>query len=452
MITLEQYKRLVPLEEYFVTITRAQYKRASTRREDDIIIATLKELNLPVSKLTCAKCVYNMYERIAKLYYEFQAEFEHLQKIKQLKQETANLDEKTKESDKLKFAVEQTKERVVFLGEQISKLDGVKGKEEQLLTLKRQQAEEEAKLNLQQAQYQKAVEDELKTTKELAREKAENRLASGYEAQNAEFDKQLGIAQVNGEVDIVQAIEDAKYHAKIEYLNKLKGLQTEKEAIAEIDKLIAQETADYQILQEQRVFDKKKENDEKANKLSEEQKEKFAKWSATIVQSSQAVANVLGTVSGMMEDNIRKKLEDGKISEREAEKEFERVKKVQLAEVWINTLAGAAGAYMQAVSTLGVPWGIITGTANFAAAMALGTAQHKQIKAQTLNGNGGGGSNGVQAIAVQPLLDDTETMNSMRSMQIMGGYQSTDTRVYILESDITDSINRVEVRESQSDF
>lgn len=72
MITLEQYKRLVPLEEYFVTITRAQYKRASTRREDDIIIATLKELNLPVSKLTCAKCVYNMYERIAKLYYEFQ--------------------------------------------------------------------------------------------------------------------------------------------------------------------------------------------------------------------------------------------------------------------------------------------------------------------------------------------------------------------------------------------
>lgn len=381
-----------------------------------------------------------------------QAEFEHLQKIKQLKQETANLDEKTKESDKLKFAVEQTRERVTFLGEQISKLDGVKGKEEQLLSLKRQQAEEEAKLNLQQAQYQKAIEDELKTTKELAREKAENRLASGYESQNAEYDKQLGIAQVNGEVDVVRAIEDAKYQAKIEYLNKLKGLQTEKEAIAEIDKLIAQETADYQILQEQRVFDKKKENDEKANKLSQEQQEKFAKWSATIVQSSQAVANVLGTVSGMMEDNIRKKLEDGKISEREAEKEFERVKKVQLAEVWINTLAGAAGAYMQAISSLGPLLGIPVGTANFAAAMALGIAQHKQIKAQTLNGNGGGGSNGVQAIAVQPLLDDTETMNSMRSMQIMGGYQSTDTRVYILESDIQESISRVEVRESQSDF
>lgn len=71
MLNLEQFKRLVPLEEYFATITKGQYKRASTTKEDNIIVEILKELGLPTSRTTCAKCVYNMYQRLSKLYYEF---------------------------------------------------------------------------------------------------------------------------------------------------------------------------------------------------------------------------------------------------------------------------------------------------------------------------------------------------------------------------------------------
>lgn len=71
MLNLEQFKRLVPLEEYFATITKGQYKRASTTKEDNTIVEILKELKLPTSRTTCAKCVYNMYQRLAKLFYEF---------------------------------------------------------------------------------------------------------------------------------------------------------------------------------------------------------------------------------------------------------------------------------------------------------------------------------------------------------------------------------------------
>lgn len=71
MLNLEQFKRLVPLEEYFVTITKGQYKRASTSKEDNIVVEILGALGLPTSRLTCAKCVYNMYQRLAKLYFEF---------------------------------------------------------------------------------------------------------------------------------------------------------------------------------------------------------------------------------------------------------------------------------------------------------------------------------------------------------------------------------------------
>ena len=47
-----------------------------------------------------------------------------------------------------------------------------------------------------------------------------------------------------------------------------------------------------------------------------------------------------------MQNNIDEKVKNGEISEEEAKKEFERVKKIQIAETIINTLAGAAGGLL----------------------------------------------------------------------------------------------------------
>ena len=56
---------------------------------------------------------------------------------------------------------------------------------------------------------------------------------------------------------------------------------------------------------------------------------------------SRSVSNVMGTVSDIMQANIEEKVKRGEISEEEAEKEFENVKKLQIAEAIINTLTGA---------------------------------------------------------------------------------------------------------------
>lgn len=100
------------------------------------------------------------------------------------------------------------------------------------------------------------------------------------------------------------------------------------------------------------------------------------------------------------------------------------------------------------------PYNAIIAGIDFATAMALGVAQHRKIKSQSFGSSGGdgGGSAGLQAIAVQPLLDDNEAYNSMSTLQIQGGQYNADTRVYILESDIQDSVNRVEVRETANSF
>ena len=379
-------------------------------------------------------------------------EFEHRQKIKNLQNEVLKITKETKESENIQHTVNATKERVVFITEQLDKLKGVKGKEDEILALTRELETENANLLIQQAQLNKAKKDELNTEKEKAKLKAQEKLTGDLDKMLLDYDTQQSIAEIGGDKEAVYAIEDAKYQAHIDYLNKMRGTTDVAQEIAEINMQIAEVEADWKIAQEQRVADAKKEQQETDKRQADDEKALWQQRASAAIQAAQSIGNCLGNISAIMEENINKQVEEGKISEEQAEKEFERVKKLQLSEVWINTLAGAAGAYMQAISSLG-PWlGIPVGTANFAAAMALGIAQTKQIKAQTFGGGGGGGINGVQAIATQPLLDDTETLNNMTSMQIMGGYTQTDTRVYILESDIQESISRVEVRESQSDF
>lgn len=68
---IRHYERLQPLERYLGTVHRSQYKRATTRMEDNTVQDVLTELGYPKTDLTCAKCVYNMYSQAAKLYYKF---------------------------------------------------------------------------------------------------------------------------------------------------------------------------------------------------------------------------------------------------------------------------------------------------------------------------------------------------------------------------------------------
>ena len=68
---IRHYERVEPLERYLGTVPRSQYKRATTRMEDNPVQDVLTELGYPKTDLTCAKCVYNMYLQAAKLYYKF---------------------------------------------------------------------------------------------------------------------------------------------------------------------------------------------------------------------------------------------------------------------------------------------------------------------------------------------------------------------------------------------
>ena len=180
-------------------------------------------------------------------------------------------------------------------------------------------------------------------------------------------------------------------------------------------------------------------------------------------QLMKGTASLMGSIADIMKANIDQKVENGEISEEEAEKEFERVKALKIAEATINTLEGAITAYTTAQS-LGPIAGKIIGAINAAAVTAMGIAQIQQIKQQKYNSSGNisspsaAGAGSVQTVdfqnvSVNPLLDEQRDLNSMTTLsETKDEDEQKDQKVYILQSDLTDSQNQVEIRQQQSTF
>lgn len=242
-------------------------------------------------------------------------------------------------------------------------------------------------------------------------------------------------------IKAIQGLLDEEYRLTMEHIDRMEQLaegEDEKEKIRADRKRV---TAEYEAESQHNSLD-----------LMDEQRKKALETADAVNQSVQSLGSLMGTVSDIMEEEINRKLESGEISEEQAKKEFERVKKLQLAEVWINTLSGAAGAYMQAVASIPSPFGQIIGAANAATAMATGIAQHRQIKATEFGGGGSGSSvGGLQMMAVAPIVDQTQAQNELTTLNIQGG-QDKDIRVYILESDIEDSLIKAQVRDTETSF
>ena len=176
-------------------------------------------------------------------------------------------------------------------------------------------------------------------------------------------------------------------------------------------------------------------------------------------QLAKSTAGLFGAISDIMQNNIDEKVKNGEISEEEAKKEFERVKKVQIAETIINTIAGAAGGLLQAIENYPSPWGEIIGSATAATALAYGYAQVQQIKQQEYGSTStGGGSAGVstvdfQSVSVNPLLDQDRDIANMTTLPESGdSTEQKDQRVFILQSDLIESGKQVEIRDREIRF
>lgn len=169
-----------------------------------------------------------------------------------------------------------------------------------------------------------------------------------------------------------------------------------------------------------------------------------------------ATENVLTNVAGYWEktlqikdDNLKKDLETGKISQQEYDrqhernkKSFEQMKKLQVAAAVIST----ASAIVQALSDTTVPSYYVK-LANAVAAGLAGAAQIATIKATSLDNGEGGGSSAPQ------LVDRSATVQ-VQSMNPMDYQQQNQEpiRVYVTDSDIAEGLNRRRAKIEETSF
>lgn len=154
-------------------------------------------------------------------------------------------------------------------------------------------------------------------------------------------------------------------------------------------------------------------------------------------QANKALSQSLSTASALAGDNA------------------EAQKGIQVSEAIINTISGAVGTF-QGIMKDTDGWGLPYATAMTALVTAAGMANVKEIIDTKIPGGDGSGSSAstsapsINASSVASLTDSTQAVNTIigdETIQAM-----SDQRVYVVESDITDTQKKVEVAENGNNF
>lgn len=160
-----------------------------------------------------------------------------------------------------------------------------------------------------------------------------------------------------------------------------------------------------------------------------------------LLDMAAATADILGSIADSMEVNN--------------EKEFKRQQGLQIAQVTINTLAGAVGAFMQAMASYPAPAGAIIGGIQAAAATAAGIAQISKIKQQKYSKNGSssgaiGSTGAVQAPDIKTEMNVTRSLTSASEEDRMN--RTSTVRAYIVDSDLQAKEQERQTMETETTF
>ena len=137
---------------------------------------------------------------------------------------------------------------------------------------------------------------------------------------------------------------------------------------------------------------------------------------------------------------------------KETEKGFENYKKLSIAAAVMSMLQGIITSWTSAMS-LPAPASFITGGIMSAFTATMGAIQIDQIKKQKFSSSGGGGSSTPNVPTVNTAALMSTPINYTTEVKGASAVEdAVDTRVYVVESDISDTIRKVEVAEEESTY
>lgn len=258
-----------------------------------------------------------------------------------------------------------------------------------------------------------------------------------YKEQLEGFNKMQEAADKQREKDL----ENGKFYDRVDY--------TKTEEYLEVQRALADEEMNLDNMKTQNFLDNADLEDERDEELA---KAKQARMQL-IGTSIQATSNLLTSFANLQEQQIKDDVANGKISEKEANKKFKRVKMLQKAAAIMETAQAAMGAYSSLAS---IPYvGPALGIAAAAAAVAQGMMQIKQIDKTTLSSSNSSGlstatpdmntvTNTYEPTYVTNMQSNTELSELAN---VVGSVQPV-----VRVTDIEDTQNTVKVRDEESSY
>ena len=244
-------------------------------------------------------------------------------------------------------------------------------------------------------------------------------------------------------VDVMKLLEEAERKAEQARQHRLKEQ-------AETDKMVAEMEAE--IYADLEDFDTSYIDTLIANRKREEelQKERIESYYSL----AGSVESVMGFIADSWQTAIQAQVDAGKISEAEAEKQFEGVKALQTAQAVINTIAGVVAALTAPSLQSAGPWGWAAAIAQSVAIAAAGAAQIAKIQATTL-GTKSVSTQVATNAAVSPQTEYTPTYyqnitNATETENLANAISQQP--IWVSVQDINKSQNRVRVVNQESTF
>lgn len=257
-------------------------------------------------------------------------------------------------------------------------------------------------------------------------------------------------------------IEEEKDIQKQNFLRDLRigMLEGEDQELAKLDVIFEEYKSKYQFSKEELLLidewyesekaaikEKYAEKEkEKEDELTQYNKEQAILRKSNIVNTFSAALNSAAQILSALDANMDKSNREG----------FEKSKNLQIAMATINMLGGITAALSGLFTTKTGPWDMALAAIQAATIATTGGIQIANIKKQTYDGSGGGNFGNLNGAGATPnvSMDSLIPINYTRS--VLTDTETTEmnkgNRIYVVESDVTETQDRVKVKETNSSF
>lgn len=168
---------------------------------------------------------------------------------------------------------------------------------------------------------------------------------------------------------------------------------------------------------------------------------------------SSSIGELIGSTADAWEASVQAQIDSGEISEEEGKKQFERIKRLQIAEATINTISGIVAA-LTAPSLQGAgPLGWIAAATQAAAITAAGVAQIKKIKSTNIGSSGSLSSSipGVNKAASETAPNYVQVATNASDIDALRN-AFKETHIYVKVTDIDSAQQGNQVRVAETSF